>query len=137
MIVYTDSADGLCADQLRGFFVGWPNPPTPETHLKLLKKSDEIVLALDDETGNIVGFINANTDYLLSAYIPLLEVLPEYQKRGMGSELVRRMLAKFRDFYMIDLMCDTDKQPFYEQFGMRPATGMMIRNFNNQAGRTR
>jgi predicted N-acetyltransferase YhbS len=66
-----------------------------------------------------------------------LEVLPDYQHRGIGSELVRRMLAKFSDLYMIDLTCDVERQPFYEQFGMRPATGMMIRDFNNQAGRIR
>lgn len=137
MIVYTDSPDGLKAEQLCGFFVGWPNHPTPETHLDLLNQSDEIVVALDDETGNVIGFINANSDYLFSAYIPLLEVLPEYQNRGIGGELVRRMLAKFSDLYMIDLMCDVEKQPFYERFGMRTATGMMTRNFHNQSGRQR
>jgi ribosomal protein S18 acetylase RimI-like enzyme len=135
MIVYTDKPDDVTAEQLHGFFVGWPNPPSPETHLELLVKSDEIVLAMDDETGNVVGFINAITDHLMSAYIPLLEVLPEYRKRGIGSELVRRMLEKFSGLYMIDLMCDVERQPFYERLGMRTATGMMIRDFKNQAGR--
>jgi len=40
MIVYIDRLDGITADNLHGFFVGWPNPPSPETHLKLLANSD-------------------------------------------------------------------------------------------------
>jgi hypothetical protein len=79
MISYTDSVAGITADKLQGFFVGWPNPPSPETHLKLLANSNYIVLAVDDETGNIVGFITAISDGVLSAYIPFLEVLPAYQ----------------------------------------------------------
>ena len=51
MIQYADSLEGIVAGDLQGFFVGWPNPPSPETHLKLLAGSDHIVLAIDDETG--------------------------------------------------------------------------------------
>ena len=28
MITYSESMDGLTAEDLRGFFVGWPNPPS-------------------------------------------------------------------------------------------------------------
>jgi predicted N-acetyltransferase YhbS len=71
---------------------------------------------------------------VLSAYIPLLEVLPAYQGQGIGSELVRRMLAKLADLYMVDLLCDPGMQPFYERLGMRPTTGMLRRNYDRQAG---
>jgi hypothetical protein len=36
---------------------------------------------------------------------------------------------------MIDLLCDPDVQPFYGRLGMRPATGMLIRNYDRQSGR--
>jgi ribosomal protein S18 acetylase RimI-like enzyme len=134
MIVYTDSMEGLAASQLAGFFVGWPHPPTPETHLRLLRHSDEGLLALDDSTSQVVGFITAITDGVLSAYIPLLEVLPAYQGHGIGSELVRRMVARLERFYMVDLLCDPDVQPFYERVGLRRATGMHRRNYHRQAG---
>jgi hypothetical protein len=35
--------------------------------------------------------------------------------------------------YMIDLLCDPDVQPFSMRMGMRPATGMLIRNYDRQA----
>ncbi len=132
-IIYTDTLDNLTADHLRGgFFVGWPNPPTPETHLRLLRGSDHIVLARDG--GPVVGCITAISDGVLAAYIPHLEVLPAYKGQGIGSELVRRMLDKLRDLYMIDLICDTDVQPFYARLGMRPYTGMIYRNYDRQSG---
>jgi ribosomal protein S18 acetylase RimI-like enzyme len=134
MIAYLDSVGGISPDQLSGFFVGWADPPSRHAHLKLLAGSDEIVLAVDDSTGAVVGFITGITDHLLSAYIPFLEVLPEYRGMGIGSELVRRMLDKLSEYYMIDLICDEETQVFYERFGMRKASGMMIRNFDRQSG---
>jgi len=135
MIVYTDSLNQITPDNLLGFFVGWPNPPSPETHLKLLMNSDEVLLAVDDETGNVAGFITAISDGILSAYLPLLEVLPAYQGQGIGSELVRRMLEKLKGLYMVDLLCDAELQPFYTRLGMRPARGMMARHYERQSGR--
>ena len=134
MINYTDSAAGITPDRLKGFFVGWPNPPSPETHLKLLKGSDHIILARDSQSEQVVGFVNAISDNVLAAYIPLLEVLPEYQKQGIGSELMQRMLAKLDGLYMIDLMCNVELQPYYERFGMKRMSAMMIRDFEHQSG---
>jgi len=135
VIVYTDSIANITADNLHGFFDSWPNSPSPESHLKLLSNSDEIVLAVDDETGNVIGFITAISDGILSAYISLLEVLPAYQGRGVGSELTGRMLEKLCELYMVDLICDVELQPFYARFGMKPASGMVVRNYERQGGR--
>lgn len=135
MIIYTSSTDGLTADNLNGFFVGWPKPPSPSTHLNILRQSSEVVLAVDNDSGNVVGFITAISDGILSAYIPLLEVLPQYQHKGIGQELVRRMLRKLRDYYMIDLACDKELQGFYEKVGLKPGFCMLVRNYNRQSGR--
>lgn len=110
MIEYLNSTEAITPAQLDGFFVGWPNPPTPETHLRLLRNSDAVVLAVDTATGQVVGFITAITDGVLAAYIPFLEVLPAYQHRGIGQTLVRQMLERLQDLYMIDLLCDADVQ---------------------------
>ena len=134
MISYTDTIDGISAEQLQGFFVGWPNPPSPATHLRILAGSNAILLARDNTTGMIVGFITAISDGVSCAYIPHLEVLPAYQGRGIGTELMRRMLERLRQIYMIDLICDANVQPFYTRLGMQPYTGMIRRNNDRQSG---
>ena len=133
-VSYRLNAGSIAPDDLQGFFVGWPNPPDAATHLRLLKGSDRVVLAVDDVSGRVVGYITAITDGVLAAYIPHLEVLPEWQGQGIGAELVRRMLAQLDGLYMIDLLCDPDLQPYYERFGFQRSQGMVIRNYDRQAG---
>lgn len=134
MIIYTDSLADVNVEHLQGgFFAGWPNPPSPSTHYRILANSAAIMLARIAD-GTVVGFITAVSDQVSCAYIPHLEVLPAYQGQGIGSELVRRMMEKLRHLYMIDLVCDPPLQPFYERFGMRPAVGMLMRNYDRQAG---
>ena len=136
-MIYTNSLDSISADMLNGFFVNWPDPPGPATHLKLLKNSSKVVLALDDEANQVIGFITAISDDVLSAYIPFLEVLPEYQEKGIGKELVGRMLKELENIYMVDLCCDDDLVPFYEAFYMMRSNGMIIRHYDMQSGRSK
>ena len=127
MIEYVTGADGVEPEHLRGFFVGWPKPPSPERHLEILRGSSHVVLARDTE--RVVGFVTAISDGVLSAFIPLLEVLPAYQGRGIGAELVRRLLAQLGGLYMVDLCCDEDVVGFYERLGLeRWDAGMGLRN---------
>ncbi len=134
MVRYTDSTNEVSAANLHGFFVGWPQPPSPETHLQILQNATHVVLAIEDDTDQVVGFINAISDHILAAYIPLLEVLPDYQGRGIGSKLVRRMLKQLGDLYMIDIVCDPDLEKFYARFDFRSYHAMMRRDFDHQSG---
>ncbi len=109
-----------------GFFEEWAAPPRPEQHLALLRGSTHAVAAVVD--GAVIGFVNALSDGVLSAYIPLLEVLPAHRGAGIGSELVRRLLADIGALYMVDVMCDAEVFPFYERLGFIPASGGVIRN---------
>lgn len=133
-MIYTTSIKEITIDQLNGFFVGWPNPPSTEVHLRLLEKSSHVVLAVDDESAQVVGFITAISDGVLSAYIPFLEVLPTYQGQGIGQQLLKKMLDLLCDMYMIDLMCDEEMQGYYEKLGMHQAHGMNLRNYRKQSG---
>jgi len=126
-IEYTTSLDGVAPEHLQGFFEGWPKPPSPERHLEVLKGSYRVVLARETGARQVVGFVNAISDGVLYAFVPLLEVLPTHRERGIGTELVRRLFDELGDFYAVDLMCDPELQGFYERLGMHRAVGMVIR----------
>lgn len=128
MISYQSHADDLTADDLQGFFEGWPNPPSAETLLRLLRAAYHVELAIDSSSGRVIGFVYAVSDGILSAYIPLLEVLPEHRGAGLGSELVRRLMAALDNIYMLDVICDEGVVPFYEHLGLTRLAGMARRH---------
>jgi predicted N-acetyltransferase YhbS len=137
LVRYLDTAADLAPAQLEGFFVGWPDPPTAATLLRILQGSTHVVLAqetlADGNPGAVIGYITALSDGLSAAYIPHLEVRPDWQQQGIGQELVRRMLAKLRNIYMIDLVCDPALMAYYERFGFRPYHAMIVRNYERQS----
>jgi predicted N-acetyltransferase YhbS len=133
MIVYRDSADELNEDAVTGLFGHWGQSPAPVDILRILRGSAHVVLAVDEESGQVIGYITAISDGVSAAYIPHLEVRTEWQGQGIGSELVQRMLTTLSHLYMIDLICDEDLQPFYARLGFRPWTGMIVRNYKRQA----
>jgi predicted N-acetyltransferase YhbS len=123
MISYSTELAGLRESDLAGFFVGWPRPPADR--LAVLRGADHVVLARHGE--RLVGFVTALTDGVLTAYLPLLEVLPGYQRSGIGTELVNRMLREIGDLYGVDVCCDDDVVPYYERFGFQRVNGMVLR----------
>ncbi|WP_128101039.1 GNAT family N-acetyltransferase [Paenibacillus sp. DCT19] len=134
-VTFRSSIEEIGVEQLSGhFFDGWPNPPSLATFMKLLEQSYAVELAIDEESNQVVGFIQAISDGVLSAYIPLLEVVPSYQGKGIGASLLERMLHRLQHLYMIDLLCDVEMQNFYEKQGMIKASGMLMRNYSNQSG---
>ncbi|HHX30518.1 MAG TPA: GNAT family N-acetyltransferase [Clostridiaceae bacterium] len=127
MVDYQEFSDDL--ELSDGFFEGWPRPPGKKAHRAILQESYRSIVALDGK--KIIGFITAVSDGILSACIPLLEVLPEHRGRGIGGQLVKRMLQSLDGLYMIDLACDPELQPFYEKLGFRPARAMIKRNYDS------
>jgi ribosomal protein S18 acetylase RimI-like enzyme len=129
VIEYVDDPDSITTDQLRGgFFEGWPSPPGPELHLAHLQGAEQAVVAVDTATNQVVGFVTALGDGVMTAFIPLLEVLPEYRGRGIGGELMCRVLSRLGSRYSIDLVCDRELVGFYDRLGGRPGTAVMWRN---------
>jgi ribosomal protein S18 acetylase RimI-like enzyme len=132
---YRTGSGGLTPEQLAsGFWVGWPVPPTLEQHLAMLQGAEVAVVAIDPSTDSVVGYVTVIGDGVLTGSIPLLEVLPGWQGRGIGSELVRRALEALGPRYMVDLVCDDDLVPFYERLGFR-RHGAMIRRDRSVLGR--
>jgi len=126
-VVITPGAEGMTAADLAGFFVGWPDPPTAARRLGIMRAADEVVVARD-RAGAVIGFATALTDRRFAAYIPLVEVLPEHQGRGVGTRLVEALLGRLAGCYMIDLVCDDEGVPFYTRLGGTPLNAVVWRN---------
>ncbi len=133
MITYTTGTSSIRAGQLDGFFDGWEDPPSANTHLKILLSSSHVVIARDNN--EIVGFANAISDGVLAACIPLCEVRREWRGHGIGSELITRLLEQLADYYMIDLVCDPETLGFYKRLGFQPGSAAIMRNYARQTGR--
>lgn len=120
---------------LENFFVGWRRPPGLATRANLVAASDVLVVAVDGVSKEVVGFVTAVTDGVLSAYISFLEVLPSYRAKGIGSELVDRVLRGLSELYMVDVVCDEGLSPFYEARGFTPRRAMSLRRYDKLNGR--
>lgn len=126
MITYRPTAEGVTVGQLEPFFVGWSAPPSLEHRVRILNAAHEVVTAWDGDA--LVGFITALTDGVYAAFIPLLEVVPTHQGRGIGAALTQRMVDRLRNVYSIDLVCDPDVSEFYTKLGGTELVGIGWRN---------
>lgn len=84
-------------------------------------------------SGKLVGFGRVIADGVHHALIVDLIIHPEYQCKGLGSELLKRLVQKCKDYRIrdIQLFAARDKFEFYEKFGFekRPANapGMQLK----------
>lgn len=133
-LTYQTTAEGLTEDQLSGdFFEGWLDPPSPATLLEILQSSDHVVIAVRND--RVIGFVTAISDGVLSAFITLLEVVPEEQDKGIGHSLINQLLDEIGQIYMVDLVCDANLSRFYAELGFATTTGMSRRDYAVQSGR--
>lgn len=67
----------------------------------------------------LIGYIDSVSNGVTDAYIQDLMVHPDYQARGIGTELMNRMIAalKKRHVYMISVVFEEKLKPFYSRFG--------------------
>ncbi len=67
----------------------------------------------------LVGYVDSVSNGVTDAYIQDLTVHPDYQGKGIGTELMKRMIAKLKEnkIYMISVLYDEKLVPFYNRFG--------------------
>jgi len=67
----------------------------------------------------LIGYIDTISNGVTDAYIQDLMVHPEYQGRGIGTELMNRTIAYLKEkrIYMISVIFDEKLLPFYKRFG--------------------
>ena len=100
-------------DQLTVLFnsVGWERRTVDRDRLaQLVRGSLYVISAWDGD--RLVGFARAISDGAFNAYISTVAVLPEYQKQGIGRELIRR-LVEGRDHLQFVLHANDNAYPFY------------------------
>ena len=115
-IRYRDDARPELADVLALYrSVGWSSADKPEALHKGLLGSHTLVTAWDDPA--LIGLANAISDGHLVVYFPHLVVRPDHQGRGIGTALMKMMLARYRGFHQQALIADGRAIDFYKKLG--------------------
>ncbi len=100
-------------------------PVTPEVLALALDRSWYALFAWDGD--KLVGTGRVCTDGFLHAIIYDVIVAPDYQRRGIGKQIMERLVQVCLDAQIgtIQLFCARGKQPFYERLGfvVRPVDG--------------
>ena len=97
---------------------GWTNYTNqPQMLEQSLAHSLAIYVARDGE--EIVGLVRLVGDGFSSVFVQDLIVLPSYQRRGIGSDLMKEALENFKEAYQVQLATDqTEKNvEFYRSMG--------------------
>ena len=123
-----ESAQGLSAADLAPFCSEWRVRPDPALLWRAVRGSACVVWARADDAGPPLGLLTALSDGALTAQVTLLEVLPGWRGRGIGTEQMRRCLARLGGLYAVDLTCDAEMAGFYARLGMAPGTAMLLRH---------
>ena len=98
--------------------VSWTNYTNqPQMLEQSLTHSLAIYVARDGE--KIVGLVRLVGDGFSSVFVQDLIVLPSYQRRGIGSDLMKEALEDYKDAYQVQLVTDqTEKNlGFYRSLG--------------------
>lgn len=98
---------------------GWSAAEKPKLLCKALLASHSLVTAWDRD--QLVGLGNAISDGYLVVYYPHLLVLPDYQRRGVGTRLMQLLMAHYAGFHQQVLVADGGATEFYRKCGFERA----------------
>lgn len=95
--------------------VGWPGM---ESYFRDPRLTSFYHIAVY-EGDRLIAFIDCVSNHVTDAYIQDLMVHPDYQKRGLGRELMQRMIARIRQegIFMVSVLYDESLRDYYRQFG--------------------
>lgn len=65
----------------------------------------------------LVGLISALDDGAINVYIPYALIHPDYQRRGIGRNMIERLQEHYRDFLRITLISYSESAAFYQASG--------------------
>ena len=75
-------------------------------------------IAVYDED-QLVGYVDSVSNGVTDAYIQDLIVRPDYQGKGIGTDLMKKMIASLKEkhIYIISVVFEENLKPFYARFG--------------------
>jgi ribosomal protein S18 acetylase RimI-like enzyme len=116
MIRYSDTRD-IPLDSILAIYRanGWSSSEKPELLFKALMGSETLLSAWDE--CKLVGLANAISDGFLVVYYPHLLVMPDYQGRGIGAQLVQLMKNRYASFHQHMLVAEANAIEFYRKCG--------------------
>jgi ribosomal protein S18 acetylase RimI-like enzyme len=141
MIVYRTDHSAIDLPQLATLFrtAGWAWRAEDPVKLAALLEGSRFVSSAHDDgasapgaarstpEGVLVGFCRAISDGVTNAYVSTVAVLPEYRGKGIGAELVKRLLEG-RDTIRFVLHAAPGVQGFYRKLGFEDASDMLRRD---------
>ena len=90
----------------------------PDCIKAMLEYADLLCTAWDDS--KLVGVARSVTDFEYCCYLSDLAVDKEYQRRGIGKELIRLTQSKLGEMAKIILLAAPNAESYYRHIGFEP-----------------
>jgi GNAT superfamily N-acetyltransferase len=120
IIKYSETRDLPLDDVLNLYRANeWSAVEKPDVLHKALLASHSLATAWD--TDRLVGLGNAISDGYMVVYYPHLLVHPEYHGRGIGTQLMRQLMARYEGFHQHIVVADGRALDFYHKCGFERA----------------
>ena len=110
--------------------VGWTAYTEDPAALRRGYENSLLVLAAYED-GNLAGIIRAVGDGATVVFIQDILVFPEYQRKGIGSALLRAVLDKYAGVRQVELVTDNTEKTvaFYQSMGFHDLSELGCRGF--------
>ena len=105
--------------------VGWTNYTDKPEMVKKAYENSLLTLGAYD-SNQLVGVIRTVGDGFSIVFVQDILVLPEYQRKGIGTQLLRKIMERFSSVYQMELMTDNTPKTisFYKSAGFVKADDM-------------
>ena len=98
--------------------VGWTNYTSKPTMLENAFKNSLLVLGAYDND-KLVGVVRVVGDEWSVVYVQDMLVMPSYQRRGIGTGLMKEVMKRYKNIYQMTLLTDDNEKnkAFYKSLG--------------------
>lgn len=119
MAIRYETGSRLPIDQVLAVYrsLGWLAQHLPERVERAHSDSTRIVSAWDGD--RLAGWARIVSDGEFCLFLHEILLLPEYQRRGIGRELMTRVLADYEHVQNQVLLADLGNESFYAPFGLK------------------